>query len=522
MPVVEGGGGPVKPSPTRQLIDSVTGKAPAPGQTSRPLPSPPPQPTPAAKKKKKASSPAPAAPAAPAVTVTGNGTVQQILDMGMGFLGVPYKWGGTDPSGFDCSGLLQYIFAKHGVRLPRVSSQQAQVGTAVSAGDAQPGDLIAFDNSSSRPGVDHIGVYLGGGKMLQAPRAGRNVEVVPVNLGRAVTIRRVLPPTAYEGLPRQGGKYVYRANATPGATSPTSITPAAGGGDIGSSGAPLDPEQAIAEFGFIAELANSVPEIKQTLEKAIKEGWTASRFQAEIQKTQWWRTTTEKQRATQLLKTNNPAEYERQRKTVWDSIVVLARNLGVELDDGKIGRLADQALSMGWSEQEVQRYVAADVKVKDSGNTGLTAVTVDSLKEKASLYGVPISQQTLQTWTTQILRGMVPAESFEAYVKEQAKSLFPGLSAAIDSGVTVRDYVDPYVQMYAQTLEVNPNGVTLRDPHIQKALYQVGRDGQRTTMNLADYGQYLRGLPAYRKTRAAQEQAAGLTEMLTETWGATA
>lgn len=529
MPQVpDGGGGAApKPSPTKQLIDSVTGAKPAPGQTTRPAAKPKPKPKPrvAGTTKGRPNSPSmmgPSTSAPAAVPVSGNGSVQSILDMGVGFIGTPYVWGGTTPEGFDCSGLLQYIFAKNGVQLPRVSSRQAQAGQAVAVKDAQPGDLIAFDNSSARPGVDHIGVYLGNGKMLQAPRAGRNVEIVPVNLNRAVTIRRVLPPNAYQGLPKQGEKYVYRANVTPGATNPTSITAEAGGGDIGTGGAPADPQQAIAEYGYIAELANSVPDIKKTLEKAIAEGWTPTRFQAEIQKTGWWQKTTESQRQIEILKKSDPQEYRRRRQQTIDFMVITARNLGVEEGNQRIFILAERALSLGWSNQEIERFLAADVKVKKTGNTGAAAVTVDSLKQQAAQYGVPLSDQTVQMWTTQILRGMVPAESFESYLKEQAKSLFPGLAAAIDSGVNVRQYVDPYVQIAAQTLERNPDSITLNDPIIQKALYQVGKDGTRTSMSLGDYGQYLRGLPEYRKTRGAQEQAAGLTEMLTETWGATA
>lgn len=442
--------------------------------------------------------------------------------MGVGFVGTPYVWGGTTPEGFDCSGLLQYIFAKNGVRLPRVSSQQAQSGQAVAVKDAQPGDLIAFDNSSARPGVDHIGVYLGNGKMLQAPRAGRNVEVVPVNLNRAVTIRRVLPPTAYQGLPKQGEKYVYRANATPGATAPTSITAETGGGDVSTGGAPADPKQAIAEYGYIAELANSVPDIKRTLEQAIKEGWTPTRFQAEIQKTGWWQKTTESQRQIEVLKKSDPQEYRRRRQQTIDFMVITARNLGVEEGKQRVFILAERALSLGWSNQEIERFLAADVKVKKTGNTGATAVTVDSLKKQAALYAVPLSDQTVQMWTTQILRGMVPPESFESYLKEQAKSMFPGMAEAIDAGVTVSQYAEPYRQWAAQILELNPEDLTITDPRIQKGLFTQSKDGQRTSMNLADYQSYLRGLPEYRKTRGAQEQAAGLTEMLTETWGATA
>jgi hypothetical protein len=109
------------------------------------------------------------------------------------YLGVPYKWGGTDPStGLDCSGFTQLVYGNLGIDLPRTSSQQATSGTAVaSLADARPGDLVFFDYSSSRPGVDHVGIYIGDNKMIAAPQEGDTVKVQSV--GKPTVIRRVLP-----------------------------------------------------------------------------------------------------------------------------------------------------------------------------------------------------------------------------------------------------------------------------------------------------------------------------------------
>lgn len=104
------------------------------------------------------------------------------------YLGVPYLWGGTDPSkGLDCSGLVQRVYADLGIQLPRVASDQATVGQAVpSLAQAQPGDILAFGSP-----VHHVGIYVGNGMMIAAPHTGARVCVQPV-YETPSAIRRVL------------------------------------------------------------------------------------------------------------------------------------------------------------------------------------------------------------------------------------------------------------------------------------------------------------------------------------------
>ena len=113
------------------------------------------------------------------------------------YLGVPYVWGGTNPAtGLDCSGLTQKVFGELGITLPRVSSDQARTGTAVpNLASARPGDLLFFDNSRSRAGIDHVAIYAGGNRMIEAPRPGLGVRETTVP-GTPVSIRRVIPEAA--------------------------------------------------------------------------------------------------------------------------------------------------------------------------------------------------------------------------------------------------------------------------------------------------------------------------------------
>lgn len=91
-------------------------------------------------------------------------------------IGVPYEWGGTSPSGFDCSGLMQWAYEKAGKDLPRSSSAQSQEGEKVSMDDLQPGDMVFMYSP-----VSHVGMYAGNGQIIEAPTEGEDVKMTPIS-----------------------------------------------------------------------------------------------------------------------------------------------------------------------------------------------------------------------------------------------------------------------------------------------------------------------------------------------------
>jgi len=104
-------------------------------------------------------------------TVAPPNTHGGVVGIAMRYLGVPYVWGGASPSGFDCSGLVMYVFAQVGISLPHSSYAQFGMGTPVSIGELQPGDLVFF------AGASHEGIYIGGGQFIHAPHTGDVVKI---------------------------------------------------------------------------------------------------------------------------------------------------------------------------------------------------------------------------------------------------------------------------------------------------------------------------------------------------------
>lgn len=109
----------------------------------------------------------------------GNATGErgQAIRFGRSFLGIPYVWGGTSRSGVDCSGLMQLIYKHVGINLPRLSADQARAGTRVPLKNLKPGDMVAWDNSTRNNGADHVALYLGNGRILEAARPGTDVRI---------------------------------------------------------------------------------------------------------------------------------------------------------------------------------------------------------------------------------------------------------------------------------------------------------------------------------------------------------
>ncbi|QIZ06856.1 hydrolase [Priestia megaterium] len=133
------------------------------------------------------SRPSKSAPPSVAAISTNSGSASAMIAYAKQFLGVPYVWGGSTPSGFDCSGFTSYVFRSVGINLPRVSRDQQNVGTRISPSQVQPGDLV-FRGSPAY----HVGIYIGGGQYIHAPQTGDVVKIASYNPSKFSSAARVL------------------------------------------------------------------------------------------------------------------------------------------------------------------------------------------------------------------------------------------------------------------------------------------------------------------------------------------
>jgi len=132
----------------------------------------------------------PPAAGTPAARAAASSVVRDALSL----RGTPYRNGGADPTGFDCSGFVQYVFGRHALLMPRTVERQAGEGRAVRLADVRPGDLVFF--STVAPGPSHVGIAVGGGEFVHAPSSRGVVRVERLDSSywgsRVVSVRRVL------------------------------------------------------------------------------------------------------------------------------------------------------------------------------------------------------------------------------------------------------------------------------------------------------------------------------------------
>jgi cell wall-associated NlpC family hydrolase len=169
------------------VLAMLSGACASTGATPRPFP------TPNAAPSAPASSPAPVArPTAPGSTASP--IAYSVTGTALGLRGTPYRNGGADPAGFDCSGFVQYVFAQHGVIVPRKVAEQFRAGHDVPASQVEAGDLVFF--TTVAPGASHVGIALGGDAFVHAPSSTGEVRVERLNAPywstRFVGARRVL------------------------------------------------------------------------------------------------------------------------------------------------------------------------------------------------------------------------------------------------------------------------------------------------------------------------------------------
>jgi cell wall-associated NlpC family hydrolase len=436
-----------------------------------------------------------------------------------------YTYGGSGypNAGVDCSGFTEYLFGQAGVQIGRDTGAQrgSSALTTVQGGlaNALPGDLLFFGDVTGPHA--HVGIYLGNGMMVSAENEQTGIAISNISGGAFGTeplnlVRRAGGLGAATGS-FDAGRGTYSVGVAQGGTGvPTTSTPAP----------PYDPNQkypvaADERTWFLQNAPQDVwmlsnPELANILAYVKEYGIdpTDQSITGLISQTNWYKTHGADQRAWAQLYASDPAEAARQigsqdannpnfNKGAVLAVKTMAGQFGVNLTYDQINTLAINSKYYAWTPAEMQAAIAQYATI------GKPSASLTQLQTQARDYLVPVSDPTLQQWLTNIDSGTATIDNYNAYLKQQAESLYPQMKSALDAGVTPNQYVDPYRQIAQQVLGVNASSINFMDPKWIAAINQNTPDGQRSTMTLDQWTTYIKSNPqyGYQSTIGAKNQA---------------
>ena len=404
-----------------------------------------------------------------------------IGDFAKKYIGLKYVWGGESlQTGADCSGFVQQVFKNFGINLPRVTYDQIGEGNPVGMKGLKPGDLVFFD-TSSKAGADHVGIYLGGGKMIHTPRPGKSVEVVDMTKGYYLD--------AFMGGRRIGGVKNAGASTADFEESPQ-----------------LTPEELAASYGWAHGFLNSNPELKKKFEEAVDGTWPPQKFQAEIRDTKWWKETSETRRQAQVTQKTDPATWNAQLEAAIIQVRQLAAETGAAIPASKLSKIAKSVLETGMDEAQLRYAIGGYVDFTSKGTLkGEAGMHEYTMKQYAYNMGIKLDDQMIKNQAARVVRKVATTEDFESEVRGQAKSMFPAYEQQIDAGSTLRDIASPYMSLMSEELQIPDNAIDVMDPMIKKALNGLDANGKPGGVSLFDFQNQLRGDARWSKTSNAQD-----------------
>lgn len=388
-------------------------------------------------------------------------------------------------------------------------------------GDGRKGNILGVGSYDSGSTYKYAGLenqLVGAAKILKRHGVKTIADIAAGKLAPSNgKVRYASDPNWSNAIVKQ-----YNKVANTNYTGNVSTAASAGKGVVVPHAVPADVKaQVQADYGYIAGFLDD-KEIGPLLLQAAKEGWDTATLEGALYKTKFWKTHSATTRQWDAQVKLDPATARAQIQQQVATLAAEARKTGLDFKPGRLAQIALNSLRFGWSGKQISNVLLAEGKYGGAGKPSQLSASIAQLKEQAAQYLVPLSDQNLQKWAKQIANGELDTTAFEGYLKEQAKSMFPGMGAAIDSGVTVEQYVSPYQQIAAQTLEIPPESVNFLDPKWGKALFQTDtKTGARTSMSLADWQTTLRTDASYGfdKTQQARTTAADLTTQLGEAFG---
>lgn len=262
---------------------------------------------------------------------------------------------------------------------------------------------------------------------------------------------------------------------------------------------PADWEEAAKElYGGYYEIIKDNPSLLTLVKEAIRNDWSPEKFRYELQQTEWWKTTVSSDREWQIKKETDPASAQQEVARRVEYVRSEALNLGVRLSDSQLAKLAEDSLRFGWNDQLLSNAIGSEAVRSSGGQTQLVqGFYGQNVRTAASDYGVPVSDSFVNDWVSKIAMGQETQGSYEAYLRDLSKNMYPALSSGFDRGLTFKSMVEPYAQFASRVLEIPTSQMDFTDPKWSTAFNAKDEKGNATTMSYGEWMDYLRSDPKF-------------------------
>lgn len=268
----------------------------------------------------------------------------------------------------------------------------------------------------------------------------------------------------------------------------------------------------------------SMPGVLEMLKQAADEGWPPEKVQSHMQQTPYWKGTTDSQRQWDLLRATDPATAKQKWDVQWNHVADMRYKLGANITDDQFTWIATVAINNGWSDDTINRTILGVMQGGKLPAGGDLGAAITQIKGLAQDYGVHMGDAALLNHASGLLTGAHDAAGLADYFRGWAQKRFGNnteLVSALDRGMTVKQYADPYLQMAANELGLNPASIDLTKAKWSRFLDETDpKTG--TPMSLLQWQSTIRQDKRYNynATAGAADQASQLVSALAKEFGA--
>lgn len=263
----------------------------------------------------------------------------------------------------------------------------------------------------------------------------------------------------------------------------------------------------------LGALLNQVPELRNLINTAVSQNWTADKFQNAVEESAWWKSHSDTARTAIIQQANDPAAYHQRWDTAAHTVASLAKQLGFGINGAIAQAIATSAILSGhetdqqWLTQQLSHHENYTHTTGTGGFTGQMAGTITQLQSMAGDYGITYTPAQLAQMAQAVVSGNTTIDTYKARMTTWARSAFPGLAQEIDHGATVKDLAQPYMQSMSNLLEVDPATLTTYTPAIRRAMQGVTdpKTGTRTSVPLWQFEDQVRQDPRWATTQNARD-----------------